>query len=156
MVLETNILSLLVIVAIMLATSALAWLVAFEIRLRKLFRGRKAKDLESVMQDIQKELNEFSVKRVDIDTTLENVERRLQKGARHMGLVRFNPYADAGSNQSFAIAILDELKNGFVISSLYGRDSNRMYAKPIIQGVSQYQLSTEENQAIEKALQHKI
>jgi len=39
-----------------------------------------------------------------------------------------------------------------VISSLYGREGTRIYAKPIEKGDSSYQLSEEEKQAIRKAM----
>lgn len=152
MVFETNTVSILSIAAFVLAATAFIWLIVLEIRFRKLFRGRKVGSLETLMQDIQRELEEFSHKNMEIDKVIEMMEQRLKKSARHMGLVRFNPYADAGGDQSFALAVLDELQNGFVVSSLYGRDFNRVYAKPLEHGESQYQLSTEEKQAIEEAL----
>src|SRR3989344_746999 len=75
---------------------AIGWIVYFEMRLRRIFGGRKAGDLESV-------------------------ERRIRRSAQHVGVVRFNPFHDAGGDQSFSIAIMDEKKNGIVLSSLYGR-----------------------------------
>ena len=68
-----------------------------------------------------------------------------------MGIVRFNPFSGVGSDQSFSVALLDKNDNGIVITSLYNREGNRVYAKPIKTGVSEYLLSTEEKSAIEKA-----
>lgn len=138
--------------ALFLIVAALVWLVMLERRLRKLFRGRRGIDLETLMQEIQKDLDTLLQKGIQVDTTLENMERRLQQSARHIGLVRFNSYGDTGGDQSFALGVLDERRSGFVISSLHGRDSTRLYAKSIVRGESSYQLSHEERQAIQKAL----
>ena len=41
--------------------------------------------------------------------------------------------------------------NGVVISSIYGREETRTYAKPLENGKSKYELSSEEKEAITKA-----
>jgi len=68
-----------------------------------------------------------------------------------VGIVRFNPFREIGGDQSFAIALLDGQDNGIVLTSLYSREGNRVYAKPVERGKSKYQLSEEEKKAIEKA-----
>jgi hypothetical protein len=69
--------------------------------------------------------------------------------------VRFNAFPDTGSDQSFAIALLDANGDGVVLSSLYGRNESRVYAKPIKGEKSTYQLTGEEKDAIAKASGHK-
>ena len=135
-----------------LVAVALGWLLFLELRLRKLFGGRRADELEGVLREITKELQELHESREDIEKYLESAERRLKRSVQYVGVVRFNPFQDSGSDQSFAIAIMDEKKNGIVISSLYGREVSRLYAKPLEGGVSRYQLTDEEKKAIEAAL----
>jgi len=72
-----------------------------------------------------------------------------------VGLVRYNAFRDVGSDLSFAIALLDRDDNGVVFNGLYGSDSSNIYAKPIRNGKSQYQLSEEEKYAIDLAEQTK-
>jgi hypothetical protein len=79
----------------------------------------------------------------------------LEASGRHhytrQGLVRFNPFEDTGGNQSFALALLDESDDGFIISSLHSRTGTRIYAKVVTNGKADTNLSTEEAQAIEEA-----
>ena len=138
--------------ALITALGLAIWLIFLERRLKKLFRGRKAADLESHISEIQRNIKYFSHKEKEIDEFLERVEQRLNRSAQHLGIVRFNPYEGIGGEQSFSIAVLDERKNGFVVSGLYGREQSRVYAKPILSGSSPYQLSGEEKEAIEKAV----
>jgi len=46
-------------------------------------------------------------------------------------VVRFNPFSEVGGDQSFSIALMDGNNDGFMITALYTRDGNRVYAKPI-------------------------
>ena len=135
-----------------LAALAIGWLAYLEIRLSRVFGGKKAGDLEEVLRAVAKELQELDASREEIEKYLETVEKRLRRAVQHVGIVRFNPFEDAGGDQSFAIAVLDESKNGIVISSLYGRGMSRIYAKPLEKAAPRYQLSEEEKRAIAEAL----
>lgn len=81
------------------------------------------------------------------------IDRRTRRSLQHIGLVRFNPFDDTGSDQSFAIALLDDQRDGIVISSLHGRANTRVFAKPVADGVSAHNLSDEESQAIRIAVE---
>ncbi len=71
---------------------------------------------------------------------------------RHVGLVRFSPFHDTGGDQSFALALLDGRGDGVVLTGLHSRHDSRLYAKPIEGGSSSYSLTTEEREAMSRAL----
>ena len=131
---------------------AIGWLAYLELRLRRVFGDKRPGNLEEVLRAVAKELQELGASRDEVEKYLETVEKRLRRSVQHVGIVRFNPFEDVGGDQSFAIAVLDESKNGLVISSLYGRGMSRIYAKPLEKAVSRYQLSEEEKRAIAEAL----
>ena len=79
------------------------------------------------------------------------LESAIPHDIQKVGLVRYNPFSDAGGDQSFALALLDGRRNGVVISSLYGREMNRVYAKRIEGGASKYPLTDEEKEALHNA-----
>lgn len=80
-----------------------------------------------------------------------NLEKQLNKCAQRVGMVRYNAFDDVGSDLSFALAILDNEYNGFVLNAIYARNSNNIYAKPIENGTSKYTLSEEEIKAVSRA-----
>lgn len=82
---------------------------------------------------------------------LQILKRKSNFFVQKVGIVRFNPFEEIGGDQSFSIALLDAQDNGVVLTSLYNREGSKVYAKPIIQGVSKYQLSKEEKEAIDRA-----
>ena len=94
------------------------------------------------------------VRRLDTQaqqTTLR-LSDRLDRTLHRVGVVRFNPFQDAGGDQSFAVALLDEHGNGVVFNGLHSRTGSRVYAKPVTDGISVYNLSQEEQEAIRKAM----
>ena len=91
--------------------------------------------------------------RVDALVRLQQeLDTALQRSIQRVGVVRFNPFPDTGGDQSFAIALLDKIGNGLVISSLHSRADTRVFAKQIANGRSRYPMSDEEQDAIKAAL----
>ena len=132
------------------------WLVLMEIRLRKLFRGKKAENLEDILKNLGEDLKNLQAGREKTDAYLKEVEERLKRSLKKVGVVRFNPFGEAsGNNQSFSMAFCDESGSGAVISCLYMRDNIKVYAKPVKEYKSEYTLTPEENQAIEKIYDEK-
>ncbi len=121
-------------------------------RLAGMTRGGDGKSLESTLEAHLDKV--YAVARdVDELTARASAMERTQTFAfqRH-GLVRYNPFEDTGGNQSFALALLDQHGDGFVISSLHTRTATRVYGKAIAGGKSESALSDEEAEALRLAL----
>lgn len=92
---------------------------------------------------------------IDRVSQLERRVAELEAAAPHalsrVGVVRFNPFDDTGADLSFAVALLNDRSNGVILTSLWGRDEVRVYAKPVANGDSAHALSPEERQALELA-----
>ena len=74
-------------------------------------------------------------------------------GEIKIGLAKFNPFGNVGSNQSFCMALLMDNKLGIILTSLHGRNGTRVYARQIdLEQNKKEKLSEEEKEAIEKAL----
>jgi hypothetical protein len=127
------------------------WMAVIEHRLRKFFAGKKAESLEGLMIDICEKVENLKKTQEEINSHLVVVDKRLGKSIRNVETVRFNPFVDAGSNQSFAMAFLNDEGNGVIISSLYARDRMSIFAKPITSGKSEFELTTEEKEVLKKA-----
>jgi hypothetical protein len=148
---STFILQLLVFIALGLAIIIFIWMWSMEQRLKKFFAGTKAKNLEDVIIDLGKQMTGINDVQGKINTHLISVDDRLNKSIRRVETVRFNPFVDAGSNQSFALAFLNDEGDGVIISSLYARDRMSIFAKPVTRGKSEFELSTEEKEVLKKA-----
>ncbi len=86
------------------------------------------------------------------DQRLILLERKQAQTLSKFGLVRFNPFDDTGADLSFSLALLNDYGDGMVMTSLWGRNEVRLYAKPVTKRESRYALSQEERRAIDLAV----
>lgn len=119
---------------------------------RILFSGKKAGDLEEVILGQIEKIKGLEQGIIALKDTDQRIISALSYAVQKVGMVRFNPFGEVGGNQSFAVAFLDNSNTGVIILSLYSRDGVRIYAKPVKEGKSEYQLSKEEEEALHIAM----
>ena len=159
MILDEPTLSLLVValvVAVIVLGVWVAWLQRSEAvlrrRLRRVLPQGESGGIDEILDRQLKSVESLS-ERVDALNKLHHeLEHLSQRTIQKVAVIRYNPFADTGGDQSFAIALLDSLGNGVVVSSLHSRTDTRVFAKPVTSGRSKFQLSDEEQDAIKKAL----
>jgi len=134
-----------------IALIELIWIIKTEKRLKRFFVGKKAKDLEDTIIVLEDDLAKLKKAKENTEKEIVQINAKLKKSIRGLETIRFNPFPDQGSNQSFAIGILNEENDGLVLSSLYSRERMSIFAKPIKNGKSEYELTTEEKEALQKA-----
>ncbi|MFC4768459.1 DUF4446 family protein [Effusibacillus consociatus] len=117
-------------------------------RYQRLMRGADKSNLEELLFRKVEELQHLADKVKEVQDTQAKVNQDIQSSLGPIGIVRYNAFNDVGSDLSFSVAILNRDKNGVVISSLYGREDSRIYAKPVENGDSTYKMTDEEKEAI--------
>ncbi len=127
------------------------WVAITEKRLKRFFIGKKAKDLEDTIITLEDEILKLKKAKEEIQKEIITINAKLKKSIRGVETIRFNPFPDQGSNQSFAIGMLNEDGDGVVLSSLYARERMSVFAKPIKNGKSDHELSDEEKEVLKKA-----
>jgi Protein of unknown function (DUF4446) len=121
-------------------------------RLRRLIGEGEGVGLDELLDRQFRRLDSVA-ERVDALNRLHHeLEALSQRSIQKVGVIRFNPFADTGGDQSFAVALLDAEGSGVVLSSLHGRADTRIFAKSVQAGRSKHALSDEEQDAIRKAL----
>jgi len=121
-------------------------------RLDGLTRGERGGSFESVLEAHLRRVRDVGEGLKIVEQRTSALEARLPSAVQQVGLVRFNPFEDTGSNQSFALALLDGGGDGVVISSLHSRQATRLYVKPVSAGASDRSMSDEEAEAIKQAV----
>lgn len=119
---------------------------------RRLTQGVKQKNIFSVLNKLTRDFNSEVEKTEELGKKVTEIEKDIPCHLQKIGLVRFNPFAETGGNQSFCLALLDDNDNGLVISSLHSRETTRVYAKPVKTGQEGgYLFSAEEKRAVQGA-----
>lgn len=125
--------------------------------LRRRFRKWKGihstADLDDVYAKTLDEVTKIRAELVSAQQEIGHLRAQLRSKVSSARLVRFNAFQDLGSDLSFSLALIDDEKNGVVLSSIYGREESRTYAKPVQAGSSSYTLTEEEMQVISQAAQ---
>ncbi len=121
--------------------------------LKKYFRKEnQPENLDEVVETIISKLTELDDHAHRTNTTLSNLAAQTDTATQHVGIIRYNSNGDDGGNLSFSAALLDAHQSGMVLTSLHGRQHNRIYAKVIKEGASESTLSEEEREALISAL----
>ncbi len=141
----------------------LTWVLVLSFYLYR--QNRKFKLILPQMQDKEGKTSLLSKFQGVLDE-LENLNKREQllnrnlkdfslEGLNHIqkvSLIRYNPYGDTGGDQSFSLCLLDGKGIGILLTSLHTRSGTRIYARKINEGKSELQLSKEEQETLNKAL----
>lgn len=118
---------------------------------RKLVRGTDGKQIEGILFEHMDKIEEVHKRLNQMESQLDVFNNRLSFCVQRVGIVRYNAFNDTGSDLSYSIAFLDENNDGIILTGIYGRIETVSYAKPVKNGVSNYSLSVEELQALERA-----
>lgn len=113
--------------------------------------GRGTGNLRAILEKILKDREDLEAHIKKVEEALNNLNKKSVGFIQNLGIVRFSPYQETGGNQSFSLALLDSMGTGIVMLSLHGREATRIYVKPVENGKSKYELSKEEQKAIEQA-----
>lgn len=118
---------------------------------RQLVRGTDGKRIENILFEHINRVEAVHGRLDEMENQLNVFNNRLSFCIQKIGIIRYNAFDDTGSDLSYSIALLDENNDGIIISGIYGRTETVSYAKPVKDGVSNYSLSVEELQALERA-----
>lgn len=102
-------------------------------------------DLLMLLQERSEGLLRTSQQQAD---AIDGIRRMMKKMKAHVAVSRYNAFSQHGSDLSFSVAILDEEKDGVVITGIHSREESYIYAKPVEKGNSSYALSPEEKKVI--------
>jgi hypothetical protein len=146
------------------ALAFLALLVALRtgLRLRRLRTEQRAVLGETGSEDLVAHGLETRRRVEELDRTIDSIatavaermedaEARLDGSISRAGVLRYDAFNESTGRQSSSVALLDEHGNGVVLSAILQREQARVYAKPIVAGDSELELSPEEREAIRVA-----
>ena len=89
-----------------------------------------------------------------IKEQIVDIQNQLKYCTQKVGFVRYNAFSDTGSDLSFAVALLDDENTGIILNGVYSREVSNIYAKQVIKGEAKNNLSEEEKQALNKAINY--
>jgi len=142
----------LVIVLIIVVISSLVSIGKLKNKYRKLMRGTNNKNLEELLINSLDTIGNMQVVSDEVKVLCNETLKTLTACIQKVSIQRYKAFEDVGSDLSYSIAMLDGNNNGVIITSIYSRNESITYAKPIDNGISRYDLSTEEESVLYQAI----
>lgn len=129
----------------------LVYVVYLHQKISRFTRGENGKSLEGTIRTYLDHVD--SLKKHDelIAEHALKMDKRLSQAVRNVSTMRFKAFDQNSSNQSFAIALINELGDGVILSSLHHRDRVSVFAKPVAKYESSHDLTEEEIGVLEEA-----
>ena len=123
-------------------------------RVRRDFRvldGDGQTDIARVAAGQNHRIDRLAAEVARLGAAVETARAEVRQSLRHVAVVRYDAFGDMGGRLSFSAAIVDDLGDGIVLSSIHARSESRTYAKGIVGGTSSITLTPEEQQALASA-----
>lgn len=115
-------------------------------RIDKFLNSSKIENIEEVIYERFNQIDNIGVELLALKNSLE------YNAFKYCSIVKYDANTYIAGNLSFSLCLLNENKTGFILTSLYTRDGSYVYARNIINGESDVQISKEEKEALELAL----
>lgn len=140
------------IVSLILAIVAICKMGHTRKKYENFMEGKDARSLEPLLKERFKEIEDL--KRINAKN-VKNIKFLLDKihySYQKVGIVKYDAFHEMGGKLSFALTMLDNKNNGFIINSMHSREGCYMYIKEIVAGESYIELGEEETESLEKAI----
>lgn len=147
----------LMLIVLVLVLIAIILNVSLEIqRLRRKYamfmKGADGQSLEKVFMRKIKDLERLTEANEENKMQINTIRRCMEKTHTKYGIVKYDAFDDVGGKLSFALAVLDSENTGFILNAIHSRDNCFSYIKEIVNGESYILLSSEEMEALKKAV----
>ena len=122
---------------------------------RSMMRGGKgAKTLDEALENKMESLNSIKDSNDAINERMTRIDRNMGSSYKKLGIVKYDAIKEMGGKLSFAICLLNDRNDGFIMNSIHSKDGCYNYVKEIIKGESFLPLGDEEAEALEMAKQN--
>ena len=115
-------------------------------------RGKNGKSIEQTIFNKFEEREEISDLVKINEKEIEDLRKKVESHYQKAGIVRYDAFHEMGGNLSFALTMLDENDNGWILNAMHSREGCYTYIKEIVRGESYIELSEEEKQCLEKTI----
>ena len=115
-------------------------------------RGKNGKSIEKTIFKKFEELEEISDLVKINEKEIEDLRKKVESHYQKAGIVRYDAFHEMGGNLSFALTMLDENDNGWILNAMHSREGCYTYIKEVVRGESYIELSEEEKQCLEKTI----
>ncbi|QHQ60295.1 DUF4446 family protein [Anaerocolumna sedimenticola] len=121
-------------------------------RYKKFMVGADGKSLENQFITRFAEVDELKLESKKIKNKINKISENLILTYQKVGIVKYDAFKEMGGKLSFALAMLNDNNDGFILNSMHSsREGCYTYVKEVIKGEAFVVLAEEERLALEEA-----
>lgn len=135
------------------------WIVSVHMKYSRLrvsyqsfMRGKDGKSLEESILDRLEELDELSEATMKNRAEIRKINENMLSDFQKVGILKYDAFHEMGGKLSFVLTLLDGNNSGYIINSVHSREGCYNYIKEIVNGESYIELSEEEMESLQKAI----
>ena len=135
------------------------WIVSVHMKYSRLrvsyqsfMRGKDGKSLEESILDRLEEMDELSEATMKNRAEIRKINEKLLSNFQKVGILKYDAFHEMGGKLSFVLTLLDGNNSGYIINSVHSREGCYNYIKEIVNGESYIELSEEEMESLQKAI----
>lgn len=140
------------VVLLLLLIVAFVQISGFKKKYKKFMLGKDGANLEKDIMTLYEDNKYIKLNVSQNRDDIKELFKRHGTAFQKLGLVKYDAFKEMGGKLSFALVLLDENNNGFLINSVHSSEGCYSYTKRIKEGDSEIALSNEEKVAVERAM----
>ena len=117
-------------------------------------KGKTAKSLEDTLIYRLEQVDDLIKNNAANERNIGAIQKRLEFAFQKYAVVKYDALDEMGGKLSYALCMLNEKNDGYIINTVHSREGCYSYVKEIIDGNSVIGLAEEEVQALEEALKN--
>ena len=145
---------LLLLILVLLAFLVILWKRVRDLTARcdRFLRGKSGASLEQDIDRIYEDNINLKRAMKAEQSYIDDLYYRLETVFQKVGIIKYDAFHQMGGKLSYALALLDQNNNGFVLNSVHSVDGCYTYVKQVKRGKSDVDLGKEEQIALNRAL----
>lgn len=108
------------------------------------FTQGESTDIDTLLTNTLLELRKAKEDLAELTEKHKALREQVKGCLQTVKLERYDAFDAMGGKMSYSLLLADEKKNGVILTSVYGREESRCYAKDLKEGKSEYTLADEE------------
>lgn len=115
-------------------------------------KGANGESLEEQVKQNYELMQSIGLRQEEQQLDIQDISNQTGSALSRVNIVKYNAFRDMSSKLSFALTVLNDQKDGYIINCMHSTNGSYVYAKSVKDGRCDMELSKEEEQSLDGAI----
>lgn len=140
------------VVAIILSIIAICKASKIKKKYIEFMEGSDGKTIEGLIKENLSDIDKMKKISIQNAKAVKDIYEKMEFVFQKIGIVKYDAFHEMGGKLSFALCMLDNRDNGYVMNVMHSNNGCFAYIKEIVKGESYIELGDEEKEAVDQAV----